>query len=221
MLTPDRGRRQSHPVDAGARPSRGARGFGRSAFGQTSLPRSFAVQKVAAWRSRGTRGQSERRTSEASVKEAEVSPDVVKILIIGALLLHGLAHAKAFFELIGDALRPQERKTLPVHSWLMPSLARKTASLLASPFWLISALAFVVASLSFWGIAMAGFDWRTLAVAGAIVSSLGIALFSGVWPGAPSQKLSTLDTVIALGMNAAIVVLLVGAKWPAVEMFGK
>jgi len=150
-----------------------------------------------------------------------VSPDLIKILITGALLLHGVAHAKAFVELIGDALRPQERKTLPVHSWLMPSLPRKTASLLASPFWLLSALAFLVASLSFWGIAMTGFDWRTLAIAGAIISSLGIALFSGVWPGAPSQKLSTLDTVIALAMNAAIVLLLAGARWPAVEMFGK
>jgi hypothetical protein len=150
-----------------------------------------------------------------------VSPDFIKVLIAGALLLHGLAHGKAFLELIRDALRPETRRTLPVHSWLMPSLSRKTASLLASPFWLLSALAFIGAALSFWGIALEGSAWRTLAIGGAILSSLGIGLFSGVWPGAPTRRLSVLDTLIALGLNAVIVVLLVGINWPAVDLFGR
>ncbi|MBE2240570.1 MAG: hypothetical protein IAE81_22475 [Caldilineaceae bacterium] len=54
-----------------------------------------------------------------------------------------------------------------------------------------------------------GVTWQQLAAAAAAISTLGIVLFSGIWPGAPNRKLSKIDTIIALVINAAILVLLV------------
>jgi len=150
-----------------------------------------------------------------------MSPELVRILITAALLLHGVAHGKAFFALIIDAVRSSNQKTVPVRSWLLPSLSPRSAALIASPFWFLSAIGFIIASLSFWGILEGADLWRQLAVISSVVSILGIALFSGIWPGAPSRKFSTLDTAIALVMDAAILVLLLWVKWPPESMFGK
>lgn len=149
-----------------------------------------------------------------------MSPELTRILITAALLLHGLAHGKAFFALIGDAQRNGMRTPLPVRSWLRPSLPVRTASLLAALFWLLATLGFLLAALAFWGTVELGDRWRDFAIAGAVISTIGIALFNGIWPGAPNSRLSTLDTVIALVMNAAILVLL-WLEWPPMSMFGK
>lgn len=162
-----------------------------------------------------------REMCERRLEGGDVSPELTKVLIAGALMLHGVAHGKAFFALIGDAHRAGDRTPVPVRSWLLPSLSPRAAALLASPFWLLSTLGFVLCSLSFWGFLEAGDIWRPLAVAGSIVSTLGIVLFSGIWPGAPSRRLSTLDTVIALVLNGVILVLLVWLQWPPYSMYGK
>jgi hypothetical protein len=60
-----------------------------------------------------------------------------------------------------------------------------------------------------------------MAIVSAIISSVGIVVFSGIWPGAPSRKLSILDTAIGLVVNAAILALLLGAGWPPQAMFGR
>jgi hypothetical protein len=150
-----------------------------------------------------------------------VSPDLIRILITAALLLHGVAHGRAFFALLVDALRSGDRTPVPVRSWILASLSPRAVALIASPFWFISAMGFIGASLSFWGILPAGIAWRQTANLSSVVSILGIALFSGIWPGAPSRRLSTLDTAIALMMDAAILVLLLAADWPPLSMFGK
>ena len=110
---------------------------------------------------------------------------------------------------------------MPVRFWLLPSLAQRTAAIVASVFWLLSTLGFIAASLSFWGTPVPGAAWRQLAVASSVISTLGIALFSGTWPGAPNRKVSNIDTAIALVMNAVILVLLLWVQWPATTMFGK
>lgn len=110
---------------------------------------------------------------------------------------------------------------MPVRSWLLPSLASRTAAIVASPFWLLPFLGFIVAALSFWRSLVPGEAWRQLAVAASVISTLGIALFSGTWPGAPNRRLSNLDIAIALAMNALIVVLLLWLQWPPKTMFGK
>jgi len=149
-----------------------------------------------------------------------MSPQVIKILITGTLLLHGLAHGRAFLALISDAARSRGKPPIPVRSWLLPSLSIRAAAILAIPFWLLSTIGFIAASLSFWG-TLPGEYWRQLAVASSVISTLGIALFSGIWPGAPNRKLSDLDTVIALVINALVLVLLLWVGWPPVTMFDK
>ncbi len=150
-----------------------------------------------------------------------MSPELIRILITAALLLHGVAHGRAFLALIVDAVRSGSRTALPVRLWLLPSLSLRSAALLASPFWLLSTIGFSLASLSFWGILEGAELWRQLSIASSIISILGIALFSGIWPGAPSRKFSALDTAIALVMNMAILVLLLWIKWPPEAVFGK
>ena len=150
-----------------------------------------------------------------------MSPQTIKILIAGALLLHGLAHGKAFFALIGDASRTGGQAPVPIRSWLMPSLSPRAAAIIASPFWLLSTLGFIAASLGLWGTIVPGEAWRQLAIVSSVISSLGIVLFSGIWPGAPNRRLSNLDTVIALVINTVILVLLLGFDWPPEIMFSK
>jgi hypothetical protein len=70
-------------------------------------------------------------------------------------------------------------------------------------------LASPLAAISIWDSLPIGVPWQQLAAAAAAISTLGIVLFSGIWPGAPNRKLSKTDTIIALVINAAILVMLV------------
>jgi hypothetical protein len=149
-----------------------------------------------------------------------MSDQIIKILITGVLLLQGLSHGRAFLTLLTDASRSGSQPPVPVRSWLIPSLSVKTAAIIASPFWLLATLGFIAAALAFWGMFLPGETWRQLAIASSIVSSLGIVIFSGIWPGAPNRKLANIDTVIALVINAAILVLLLWFGWPPESMFG-
>jgi hypothetical protein len=54
-----------------------------------------------------------------------------------------------------------------------------------------------------------------------MVSALGIAGFSGIWPGSPNRRRSMLNTAVAMAMNAVILVALLVLGWPAPAMFGR
>ena len=135
-----------------------------------------------------------------------ISPETIKIIIAFALFLHGIAHGKAFIELLIDAAGSRPERSLPVRSWLFPSFSRKTTAVLASVFWLLSTVGFIAAALAFWRNPVPDGAWMQWAVIAAIISTLGIVIFSGIWPGAPSRKLSTADTIIALVVNGAILI---------------
>jgi hypothetical protein len=137
-----------------------------------------------------------------------MSPEIFRILIAGALFLQAFSHGVAFFALLKDATRSKGQPPLPVRSWLLPSLAPKTAAWLASLFWLLATVGFVATAVIFWETTLPGETWRLLAGASALISTLGIALFSGIWPGAPNRKLSNIDTGIALGIDVVLLLLL-------------
>ena len=148
-------------------------------------------------------------------------PDqTIKIIITAILILHGIAHGRAFFALVTQATSGQAGGWLPLRAWWYPNLSLKAASWIASAFWLLSTLAFFAAGLSLWGLLEWGNTWRQLAIAGAVVSTLGSLLFSGIWPGAPTRKMSDLDTVISLVINVAIFIALLWLDWPPLDMFG-
>jgi hypothetical protein len=143
-----------------------------------------------------------------------MNEQVLKLIIAGALLLHGLGHGGALGALIWIARRPGTNTGgwLPARSWLFPSLATSTAGLVASSFWVLALAGFVVAATAFWGILLPGQMWRPTAIAAAVVSLLGIVLFIGTWP--------AFNTVAALAMDAAVLLALLWLHWPSQAMFG-
>jgi len=143
------------------------------------------------------------------------------ILIAWGLLAHCLAHAFAFGALIAQSLRGLSDSRVVILSWLFPAISPKTAAAAAIPFWALSTIGFLAASMSFWDLIVPGGAWRLLAAASAIISILSIALFSGIWPGSRNQARSILNTSITLAMNVAILVSLLWMGWPPHEMFGK
>ncbi len=140
--------------------------------------------------------------------------ETIKILIAGALLLHGLGHTGALGALIWlMTIGDNTGSWLPARSWLFPSLVPPAATTVASIFWVLSTIGFVAAATSFWGILVPGDAWRHLALASSVVSILGITLFLGTWP--------TFNTIAALAMNIAVLVTQLWLHWPSQAMFGK
>ena len=150
-----------------------------------------------------------------------MSPETIKIIITAVLLLHGLAHGRAFFCLAATAGGGGSTAWIPLRSWLFPKASKKTVAAIAAVFWLLATLGFIAAALGFWGFLFPGAYWRQLALISAVISTLGTLIFSGIWPGAPDQRLSTLDTAISLVINVAVIFLLLVMQYPPLSMFGK
>jgi hypothetical protein len=148
------------------------------------------------------------------------SDETVRLIIAGALLLHGLAHAIALLGLFRQGLGGESRYRLTVRSWLIPGVHSRWAAFAAVPFWAVATLGFLGAAFGLSGTTEVWAAWRDYAVIGAIASLLGIGLFSGIWPGAPNKKLSMVDTAIAAVMDVAILAALLWFGWPPVEIFG-
>ena len=131
-----------------------------------------------------------------------MSDQLLKLIVAGALLLHGLGHGGAVGALIWIDRRPgaDTGGWLAARSWLFPSLAAPTASMVATVFWVVALVGFVAVAMSFWGILLPAGVWRPVAVVSAAVSILGILLFIGTWP--------AFNTLAALGMNVAVLVAL-------------
>ena len=127
-----------------------------------------------------------------------MSTQTIKILIAGALLVHGVGHTLGYF--------------MPARSWLIPNLPARTMRVIANAVWTLAAAGFLLSFLSFLGIVLPSDLWRPLAVAFAIVSLLGLALFWGMWP--------RFNTIGALAMNITILVTQLWIDWPPIEMFG-
>ncbi len=144
-----------------------------------------------------------------------MSDQTIKLIAAGVLLLHGLGHGGALGALAWIRLRPGTTTGdwSAARSWLVPSLPGNTATTLASAFWIVSLIGFVIAAMSFWGIVVPASVWRPLAVAAALVSATGIVLFFGTWP--------TFNTLAALGVNVAVLVAVLWLRWPSEAMLGR
>ena len=137
-----------------------------------------------------------------------MSDQTIKLIAAGALLVHGLGHGGALGALAWIRLSPGSNTSawLAARSWLIPSLVGDAATALASAFWILSLVGFVITAMSFWGVVVPGEVWRPLAVASALVSVAGIVLFFGTWP--------MFNTLAALGMNVAVLVAVLWLHWP-------
>jgi len=142
-----------------------------------------------------------------------MSPQLIKIIIAGILLLHGLGHGGAIGALIAIDRGVPSGKWLEARSWLFPKLAPQAAKIIAITLWVLSLLGFVAAALSFWGVLLPGDFWRPLALIFAFISFVGIALFWGTWP--------MFNTLAAQAVNLAVTITQLWLHWPAKEMFDK
>jgi len=143
-----------------------------------------------------------------------MSDQTIKLIAAGVLLLHGLSHGGALGALAWIRLSPGSNTGdwRAARSWLVPSLPGDAATTIASAFWIVSLVGFVIAAMSFWGVVIPGDVWRPLAVASALVSIAGIACFFGTWP--------IFNTLAALGVNVAVLVAIVWLRWPSDAMLG-
>lgn len=142
-----------------------------------------------------------------------MSPQLIKILIAGVLLVHGLGHGGAIGALIAIDRGMPGGKWQAARSWLFPGLNPQAAKIIAITFWVLSLLGFLAAGLSFWGILIPGNLWRPLALIFAFISFIGITLFWGRWP--------MFNTLAAQAVNLAVIITQLWLHWPSLDMFGK
>ena len=64
------------------------------------------------------------------------------------------------------------------------------------------------------GLVLGDWPWSTLMVVAALDSTVGIVLFGGIWPGGEA-RLRVLHVLLAMGMNAIILVTQLVLGWPA------
>jgi hypothetical protein len=128
-----------------------------------------------------------------------MSTSTLRILIAGALLVHGIGHTLGF--------------SMPARSWLMPNAGEPVLRTLSRILWVLIAAGFILSCLGFLGVVVPADWWRPLAVVFALVSLLGLGLFWGTWP--------TFNTIGALAMNIAVLVTQLWLRWPPIDMFGR
>ena len=142
-----------------------------------------------------------------------MSDQMLRTVLGGVLLLHGLGHAGAIGALAWIA------RFGPGHtggwtaarSWLLPNLPPSAATAVACAVWALALIGFVATALSFWGVGLPVDAWRGLALVSAFVSGAGIVCFFGTWP--------TFNTLAALGVNLAVFAA-VWLQWPPQSLFG-
>jgi cation transport ATPase len=120
-----------------------------------------------------------------------MSPQLIRTLIAGALFVHGVGHTLGFW--------------MPTRSWVFGRfMGEPTLRVVSGVFWVVSAIGFVAARVAFLGILLPHEWWRSLALATAVVSLVGLVVFIGNWP--------AFNTIRAVGMNVAVLVALLWAK---------
>ncbi len=126
-----------------------------------------------------------------------MSTNTIRILIAGALLVHGIGHTLGLF--------------MPVRSWLIPNAGESVLRTIRNILWVLIAVGFVLSCPGFLGVVIPTDWWRPLAVVFAFISLLGLGFFWGTWP--------AFNTIGALAMNVVILVTQLWLHWPPIDMF--
>ena len=140
--------------------------------------------------------------------------DILKIVFAVATLGHGLAHLAATFNLGRQVGGTTKDNVITVRTWLLPNLSPVHAAALAMAFWLPATIGFIAAVPLMFGFPTADAPWSAVLVGSAILSAVGIGLFSGIWPGGET-RLRPLHVFLALGMDAILLITQLFLGWPA------
>jgi hypothetical protein len=128
-----------------------------------------------------------------------MSTQTIRILIAGALFVHGIGHTLGFWK--------------PARSLPLIKVPEPTLRLVEGIIWVVVAVGFIVSSMSFYGIFVPTNWWRPLAVVFAVISLVGLVLFGRSWP--------AFNFIGAFAMNIAVIVALLWFHWPPIDMFNR
>ncbi len=128
-----------------------------------------------------------------------MSTQTIRILIAGALLVHGIGHTLGFWK--------------PARSLPFLNVPEPVLRFAGGIIWVLVAVGFVISSMSFYGIFAPAKWWRPLAVVFAVISMVGLILFGRSWP--------IFNFIGASGLNVAVLVALLWLQWPPFEMFNR
>ncbi len=128
-----------------------------------------------------------------------MSTQTIRILIAGALFVHGIGHTLGIWK--------------PARSLPFLDAPESTLRLIGSVIWVLVAVGFIASSMGFWGILVPASWWRPLAIVFAVISLAGLILFGRSWP--------IFNLVGAYAMNIATLIALLWRHWPPLEMFNR
>jgi hypothetical protein len=128
-----------------------------------------------------------------------MSTQTIRILIAGALLVHGIGHTLGIWK--------------PARSLPFLDVSQSTLGLAGSIVWIVVAAGFIASFMSFYSILLPAGWWRLLAIVFAAVSLAGLILFGRSWP--------IFNLIGAYTMNIATLVALLWLHWPTFDMFNR
>jgi hypothetical protein len=140
----------------------------------------------------------------------------MKILIAVLLIVHGLivaCQSSGSFKPIGGLKNPSWLNWWPANlgqSWLLSVLGieQSFVARAGGVLWLVAGVALVAAGLGILGFIFPSIWWRTLALAGAVISLIMLAIY--------------LHPFYGIGIGASVVILaaLMVDQWPLLERLG-
>jgi hypothetical protein len=136
--------------------------------------------------------------------------NLVRIILVLVLIAHGLGHTLGLFPTVGLG----KAASWSDQSWLFTSLLGEALTRwIGVVVWLLATGGFIVVGLGLLGTATPLPWWRSLAMAAAIISLVGIVLYPHAFPG-------LLNTVGALVVDIIVLVALFWLHWPATQLAG-
>ncbi len=128
-----------------------------------------------------------------------MSESTIRILIAGALFVHGIGHTLGFWK--------------PARSLPLVKIPAPTLRLAGGAIWVLVAVGFIASSMSFYGILVPADWWRPLAAVFAVISLAGLVLLGRSWP--------IFNFVGASAMNLTVLAALLWLDWPLLDKFNR
>jgi hypothetical protein len=138
-----------------------------------------------------------------------MSDQTLRIIIPLALILHGIGHWMGILTAAGVI----HTDSWNSRSWLLSGpLGDNTARLLALIVWVIVFVGFLAAGAGAWGWSVTEGSWRTIAVACAVLSLVGLFFFWNAFAMLFPNKIG------AIAINVIALVGILIADWPSTDL---